>query len=76
MDGWEATEEIRRREAGTSRRIPILALTAHALKDHEDRCYQAGMDGFVTKPFQPEQLYEAVEAAVGPGVNMGQMERR
>jgi CheY-like chemotaxis protein len=68
MDGWAATEEIRRREAGTGGHIPILALTAHALKDHEDHCYRVGMDGFVTKPFQPEQLYEAVEAAVGSGV--------
>ena len=65
MDGWAATEEIRRREGATGGHIPILALTAHALKDHEEQCYRSGMDGFVTKPFQPEQLYEAVEAAVG-----------
>ena len=64
MDGWTATEEIRKREAGKNRHVPILALTAHALKDHEDRCYRAGMDGFVTKPFQPEELYRAVEAAI------------
>ncbi len=65
MDGWEATEEIRRREQGTSDHVLILALTAHALKAHEDQCYRSGMDGFVTKPFQPEKLYAAIDAAVG-----------
>ena len=64
MDGWQASEEIRRRENGTGGHIPILALTAHALKDHEERCYRAGMDAFITKPFQPEQLYAAVDAAM------------
>ncbi len=64
MDGWKATEAIRRREQNTGGHIPILALTAHAMKDDQERCYQAGMDGFVTKPFLPDQLYEAVESAV------------
>ena len=51
-------------EQGTGAHIPIVALTAHAMKDYEERCYQAGMDGFLTKPFLPEQLYRAVESAV------------
>jgi len=62
MDGWTASEAIRKRESSGNHRIPILALTAHAMKDYEDRCYQAGMDGFVAKPFQPDQLYRAVES--------------
>jgi CheY-like chemotaxis protein len=64
MDGWKATEVIRHQEQDTGRHIPILALTAHAMKDYQERCYQAGMDGFLTKPFRPAQLYEAVESAV------------
>ncbi len=70
MDGWTATEEIRKRERGSNTHIPILALTAHAMKDYEDRCYQAGMDGFVTKPFEPAQLFEAVESVM-PGMTAG-----
>src|ERR1700756_1406481 len=67
-DGWKATQAIRRREQDTGGHIPILALTAHAMKDYQDRCYQAGMDGFLTKPFLPDQLYEAVESAAVPTV--------
>jgi CheY-like chemotaxis protein len=64
MDGWKATQVIRTQERDTGAHIPIVALTAHAMKDYEERCYQAGMDGFLTKPFLPEQLYRAVESAV------------
>ena len=67
MDGWEATEAIRRREQSTGAHIPILALTAHAMKEYEDRCHQAGMDGFLTKPFQPTRLYEAVQSVSAMG---------
>ena len=63
MDGWTATELIREREQVTGAHIPVLALTAHAMKEHEQRSYQAGMDAVVCKPFQPEELFEAVETA-------------
>lgn len=66
MDGCAATEEIRERERGTSRHVPIVALTAHAMKDYEERCWQAGMDGFLTKPFQATDLYAAIEMAAPP----------
>ena len=68
MDGFEATAEIRRREAlqpeRERRHLPILALTAHAMKGDEERCLQAGMDGYVAKPIRPTQLLEAMETAL------------
>ena len=64
MDGWKATRVIRQGEENTGRHVPIVALTAHAMRDHQERCFQAGMDAFLTKPFLQEQLYDAVESAV------------
>ena len=65
MDGFEATAAIRVKESGTRRHIPIVAMTAHALKGDEQRCLQAGMDGYVPKPITPAALYRAIEAACG-----------
>jgi len=61
MDRWTVTQAIRQRELGTQEHIPILALTAHAMKRDEEQCIAAGMDGFLTKLFQPADLYQAVE---------------
>jgi CheY-like chemotaxis protein len=59
MDGIGLVESIRREEAGGSR-IPILALTANALADEAERCRQAGMDAYLTKPLQIGALEEAL----------------
>ena len=63
MDGLAAIREIRRREHDTGRHIPVVALTAYATEGERERCIQAGMDSYVSKPFEPEELYEAVEQA-------------
>ncbi|MCK7505558.1 MAG: response regulator [Desulfobacterales bacterium] len=63
MDGLEATREIRRleRPADEKRRIPIVALTAHAIMGDRDRCITAGMDDYLSKPFNLKQLRGLVE---------------
>jgi signal transduction histidine kinase/ligand-binding sensor domain-containing protein/ActR/RegA family two-component response regulator len=64
MDGWEATRQIRRRDRELGVRVPILALTAHAMGKAQEDCLAAGMDAVIVKPFEPAQFYAAVEKAV------------
>jgi CheY-like chemotaxis protein len=66
IDGFEATATIRMKEATTGARIPIIAMTAHALKGDRDRCLAAGMDDYVSKPIQPSALFEAIEKLMPP----------
>jgi signal transduction histidine kinase/CheY-like chemotaxis protein len=62
MDGLEATALIRQWEKNRGRRTPIVALTAHSMKGDRDRCLAAGMDTYVTKPFDATRLIEVVES--------------
>ena len=77
MDGFAATRAIREREAYTSSapnqqaavspHIPIVAMTAHAMKGDRERCLEAGMDSYISKPLNPQQLYEVIESVIAPG---------
>lgn len=60
MDGLEATKAIRNGEKNGAR-LPVIALTAHAMKGDEDRCLAAGMDGYLTKPIRPRELDNVLE---------------
>ena len=61
MDGFEATDQIREWEKGTERHTPIIAMTAHAMQGDRERCLDAGMDDYVTKPLEPKVLFSALD---------------
>jgi len=62
MDGFEATAAIREREKSQEgTHVPILAMTAHAMTGDRERCLEAGMDGYVSKPINVKELAEALE---------------
>ena len=61
MDGFEATAAIRQSERGAGRHQPIVAMTAHAMKGDDQRCVDAGMDGYLAKPIRGEELYALLE---------------
>ncbi len=60
MDGFEATAAIRRKERATGGHIPIIAMTAHAMKGDRERCLGAGMDDYVPKPIQPQSIIDVI----------------
>jgi signal transduction histidine kinase/CheY-like chemotaxis protein len=62
MDGFEATAAIRARESGRSEHIPIVAMTAHAMKGDRERCLASGMDGYIAKPVHAQELYALIDA--------------
>jgi CheY-like chemotaxis protein len=61
MDGLEATGAIRRRERATGAHVPIVAMTAHAMTGDRERCLQAGMDAYVSKPLRPDELLAVID---------------
>ena len=61
MDGYEASQAIRAFEENDKKSIPIIALTASALMEIRERIQEAGMSAFVSKPFEPDELYQTIE---------------
>jgi two-component system sensor histidine kinase/response regulator len=56
LDGLEVAQSVRRRESRTGRHLPLVAVTAHTREEDRERCFEAGMDGFLAKPFGEEEL--------------------
>jgi len=65
MDGLEATQSLRRQEENTGRHVPIIAMTAYAMKGDRERCLAAGMDGYVSKPISVQEVYEVIDRILG-----------
>jgi CheY-like chemotaxis protein/HPt (histidine-containing phosphotransfer) domain-containing protein len=65
MDGIEATTQIRERERETGRHLPIIAMTAHAMKGDRQRFLEAGMDEYVSKPIRTEELFRKISVLMG-----------
>ncbi len=61
MDGLQATQIIREREKAIGTHIPIIAMTAHAMKGDSDRCLEVGMDAYISKPIQVNELFNTIE---------------
>jgi CheY-like chemotaxis protein/HPt (histidine-containing phosphotransfer) domain-containing protein len=61
MGGFEATRILRSREQGSGRHLPIVAMTAHAMKGDRERCMEAGMDAYVAKPIKAAELLETID---------------
>ncbi len=72
LDGFEATRAIREKEKREGQRIPIIALTANAMQEDEERCLRAGMDDYLAKPI----VYEKLVAMVGRWLEQGATERK
>lgn len=61
MDGLEATRTFRDREKTVGGHVPIIAMTAYAMKGDKERCLESGMDGYISKPISGQELYETIE---------------
>jgi two-component system sensor histidine kinase/response regulator len=61
LDGFETTRLIRKREEASGVHLPIIALTAHAMQGDKERCLACGMDGYIPKPVQPEDMFLEID---------------
>jgi CheY-like chemotaxis protein len=70
MDGIEATIAIREMEKSSGRHLPVVALTAHAMKGDQERCLDAGMDAYLSKPIRPRELDDLLEKFIARKMEM------
>jgi CheY-like chemotaxis protein len=66
MDGFEATRAIREKERGAATHIPIIAMTANAMRGDKERCLEAGMDDYISKPIKPDDLRTTLAQWIAP----------
>jgi CheY-like chemotaxis protein len=66
MDGFQATQLIRQKEKGSGKHIPIIAMTAHAMKGDRERCLKMGMDDYISKPLNTNQLTQTIARVMNP----------
>jgi CheY-like chemotaxis protein len=71
MDGFEATRRIRQGELASGRHVPVIAMTAHALKGDMECCLAAGMDGYVAKPVRAQELFETMDRLIRESGRLG-----
>jgi PAS domain S-box-containing protein len=64
LDGFQTTDAIRKKEKSGMRRLPIIAMTAHALKGDQERCIAAGMDGYVSKPIRTADFFATIDSVM------------
>lgn len=70
LNGYETTLAIRQKEQGTNHHIPIIAMTAYAVKGDREKCLSAGMDGYVSKPVRPDKLRDEIETVLQRYANL------
>jgi CheY-like chemotaxis protein len=73
MDGFATTAAIRQQEQATGAHLPIIAITAHAMPEDRERCLAAGMDAYLSKPLQAQQLFQVIENMVPTAVRTPQV---
>ncbi len=76
LDGFAATQSIRAKETAKGGHVPIIALTAHAMKGDRERCLAAGMDAYVSKPIRPAELFEAIGRLLSAAAQASQLNER
>ena len=73
MDGFECTAMIRDKEKITGVHLPIVAMTAHAMSGDEARCLAAGMDAYLSKPIEPDALFDVVDRQLSRASSGGEL---